>query len=196
MENEVVQLLGQTLELSETEKQALIDFIPVKNFAKGTLLLQPGQVAQDGYYCFEGCVRSYYLVDGEEKTTAFYIEADSFAAFTSLKQQVPTEYYLACVEDCRLAVMNRDAEVELYQAFPRYETLCRGAMEESYGLQQDALAKFIMSSPEQRYLNLLETRPNLLNRVPQYLLASYLGVAPETLSRIRKRVALKNSAPS
>jgi hypothetical protein len=63
------------------------------------------------------------------------------------------------------------------------------SMEDDFGEQQEALAKFITSSPEARYKNLLETRPDLIQRVPQYHLASYLGVKPESLSRIRKRIA-------
>ena len=65
------------------------------------------------------------------------------------------------------------------------------SMENDFGKQQEALDKFITSSPEERYKNLLETRPDLLQRVPQYHLASYLGVKPESLSRIRKRLTKK-----
>ncbi|MEZ4951136.1 MAG: hypothetical protein R2784_17385 [Saprospiraceae bacterium] len=69
--------------------------------------------------------------------------------------------------------------------------LCRVSVEEEFRKQQEALAAFITSSPEDRYLNLLENRPDLLMRVPQYHLASYLGVKPESLSRIKKRLAAK-----
>ena len=85
-----------------------------------------------------------------------------------------------------MAVLNYDKEQELFKRVPKYEALCRMSMEGDFGEQQEALAKFITSSPEQRYKTLLETRPDLLQRVPQYHLASYLGVKPESLSRIRK----------
>ena len=74
---------------------------------------------------------------------------------------------------------------------PRMETLNRMGVEMELQKSQEALADYILTSPEERYLNLLQTRPDLLDRVPQYQLASYLGVTPESLSRIRKRIMMK-----
>ncbi len=73
------------------------------------------------------------------------------------------------------------------------ESLCRVSSESNHGRAQEMMASYITKSPEQRYLNLLETRPDLVTRVPQYQLASYLGVKPESLSRIRKRLAMKHA---
>lgn len=191
MQNEIVKLISRYLDLSNDEATAFTECIPIKTFKKGELLLREGQTSRDSYFVIEGCLRKYYIINGEEKTTEFYVEDDSVASLQSYKNKTPANHYFECIEDSRLAVLNYDKEQELYKRVPKYETLCRMSMEDNFGEQQEALAKFIMSSPEERYKNLVDTRPDLLQRIPQYHLASYLGVKPESLSRIRKRIAKK-----
>lgn len=188
MENEIVKLISRYLTLNDEEANAFAKCIPIQPFKKGDLLLKEGQISRDSYFVIHGCVRKYYIIDGEERTTEFYIEDESIASLQSYKNKTPANHYFECVEDCRLAVLNYDKEQELFQRVPKYESLCRMTMEQDFGEQQEALAKFITSSPEERYKHLLETRADLLQRVPQYHLASYLGVQPESLSRIRKRL--------
>ncbi|WP_417197451.1 Crp/Fnr family transcriptional regulator [Bizionia sp.] len=191
MENELVQLISRFIKLNTEEANAFTECIPIKKFKKGDLLLNEGQVSRDSYFVITGCVRKYYIIHGEERTTEFYIEDESIASLQSYTNKTPANHYFECLEDCRLAVLNYEKEQELFKRVPKYEALCRMSMENDFGEQQEALATFITSSPEERYKNLLETRPDLLQRVPQYYLASYLGVKPESLSRIRKRIIKK-----
>ncbi len=191
MENELVQLISRFIKLNTEEANAFTECIPIKKFKKGDLLLNEGQVSRDSYFVITGCVRKYYIINGEERTTEFYIENESIASLQSYTNKTPANHYFECLEDCRLAVLNYEKEQELFKRVPKYEALCRMSMENDFGEQQEALATFITSSPEERYKNLLETRPDLLQRVPQYYLASYLGVKPESLSRIRKRIIKK-----
>lgn len=180
-------------EMTVTEKEAdtLNECIPIFQYPKGTILLKEGQVSRESYFTIKGCVRSYYLVEGEERTTTFYTEGSSIASLTSYLSKKPATHYLSCVEDSTLAVLSFDREQELYKKHPKFEALCRHSIEEEFGKQQELLANFLTKSPEERYLHLQETRPDLLIRVPQYHLATYLGVKPESLSRIRKRLASK-----
>jgi len=184
----ISELMSANVPLSAEECEALDKYIPVKSFKRGTILLRPGSVANESYYNLKGCVRHYYMIDGEERTTFFYTENQSIASMNSYVNRTPSNHYLECVEDSILAVLNYDKEKELYQLFPKLESICRISVEEDFGEQQDILATHLTTSPEERYLNLLNTRPELLQRVPQYHLASYLGVKPESLSRIRKRI--------
>jgi len=191
MENEIVKLISRFLTLNEEESNAFIECIPIKTLKKGDVLLKEGQISRDSYFVIQGCVRKYYIIDGEERTTEFYVEEDSVASLQSYKYKTPANHYFECVEDCRLAVLNYDKEQELFKRVPKYEALCRMSMENDFGEQQEALSKFMILNPEERYKNLLESRPYLIQRVPQYHLASYLGVKPESLSRIRKRLTKK-----
>ncbi len=188
MDNEISKLISRFLDLTDEECMAFNECIPIKPFAKGTVLLREGQISKESYFVIEGCVRKYYIIEGEERTTEFYIEDESVASLQSYMNKTPATHYFECVEDSRLAVLSYEKEQELFKRVPKYETLCRMSMENDFGAQQEALARFITSNPEERYKNLLKTRPELIQRIPQYHLASYLGIKPESLSRIRKRL--------
>lgn len=188
------QLPGMSELLSADEARDMDRLVPIRRFPKGTVLLKAGDVATDAWFCIEGCVHMYYDVDGDLRTTEFYTEGQAVASLSSFINQVPANHYLACVEDCTLVVWSYAAEKELFGKYPNLESSCRVAVESDFGAHQEKLAAFITKSPEQRYLDLMEQRPELLQRVPQYLLASYLGVTPESLSRIRKRILVKEAA--
>lgn len=174
--------------LTDDEIDIIIDNTNIKSFKKGTVLLREGQVAKECYMVLKGLVREYYIKDGEERSTNFYTEMDPVNSFTSSTSQKPSEHFLVCAEDCVLTVGNDSLEAEMCKRIPRLEAIIRQEVEKHTGQMQDHMAKFITSSPEERYMSLMETKPELLNRVPQHQIASYLGIKPESLSRIRKRL--------
>lgn len=187
-EHEVIRYLSKFMRLSEAEANAILESIQFRTFKKGDILLREGQISNLCYFTMKGCVRQYYLIDGEEKTTNFYTEGQPVNPNEGTYKTKPSKFYLACVEDCILLVSTPEDEVKFFQKFPQFETVCRIAVEDELGKSQHEFATFMLSSPEERYLNLLKTRPELIDRVPQYQLASYLGIKPESLSRIRKRI--------
>ncbi len=187
MENELFGYISKYMTLSAEEKKAVIDLAIFRSYKKGTVLLKEGDLSRDGYFVIKGCLRSYYIIDGEEKTTAFYTESESFAPLCIVNNK-PSEHYVSCVEDSIITVANPEIEKTIFEKFPRFETLCRVLSEELLSKNQASFDEFKTSSPEQRYLNLLQTRPDLLQRVPLHQLASYLGMKPPSLSRIRKRL--------
>lgn len=194
MENELINYISKYIKLSEEEEQAIGELITVKHFRKGTILLKEGELAIEGYFVIKGCIRQYYLVDGEEKTTAFYTDEQSVPSVSNPDKVSPSPSYLACVEDTMAAICYPDRAMEMFQKYPRFESVCLLIAEEDLSKAQESLASFVTCTPEERYLNLLKNRPDLVNRVPQYQLASYLGIKPETLSRIRKRIMVNAQA--
>lgn len=179
--------------LTPEEVDLIIDGTRLKSFKKGTVLLEEGQVAKYCYMVVEGLIREYYIVDGEEKSTAFYTEGDPVNSFSSNINQTPSKHFWVCAEDCVLTIGDQDLERAMCEMIPRLESIIRQEVERLSGEKQDELATFITSSAEQRYQNLLKTRPELLQRVPQHQIASYIGITPESLSRIRKRLAKSES---
>lgn len=184
--------MSQMTSLSADEVKSIEESFPIKTFNKDHLLLKEGMIATDAYFVIKGCVREYELIDGEEKTTAFYTENQSAINFNSQANKIPSTKYFECVEETIVAILNGEKEKSLYKKHPRFEHFCREGMEQMMGAQQEALSRFIVAGPKERYLQLMKERPDLINRVPQYQIASYLGVKPETLSRIRKKLASKN----
>ncbi len=191
MEDELLGLLSKFPSLNKEEVKAIGENIIVRSVKKGTILLKEGGISKECYSLLTGCVRQYYIKDGEEKTTAFFTEGQAVASFTSYINQIPAKHYLVCAEDCSLTVGSKEKEIQMIEKFPKLEPIIRSEMEKNAGIAQEEMATFISSSPEERYLNLIENRPKLLNRVPQHQIASFLGMKPESLSRLRKRIVSK-----
>ena len=192
-EHPVVQLISTISKkpLNIEEMQFIIAKNPVKVFKKGAYLLREGEISKHCYFNFKGLVRQYYIKDGSEITVEFFTDMQPVTATLSHVYGVPSKYNLECIEDCTMSMLEEQDEKDLYRMFPHFETTCRIELEKMHGEYQEKMTQYIHSTPEERYLNVLDTRPDLLHRVPQYQLASYLGIKPESLSRIRKRLASK-----
>ncbi|MGB1204393.1 MAG: Crp/Fnr family transcriptional regulator [Chitinophagales bacterium] len=192
MKHILIQIMSELTVLSAEEIIAIEESFPIKTFPKATNLLREGQIAKEGYFVVKGCIRRYELINGEEKTIDFYTENQSAINFDSLVNKTPSKHYFVCLEETTVAVADHLKEQALYKKYPRFETFCRTGMEQMFANQHQTFSKFITMKPKERYLNLLKERPYLINRVPQYQLASYLGIQPETLSRIRKKIIAKS----
>ena len=190
MENILFDFLSKYISLSQEEKSAMVSLDIFHTFKKGTILLKEGQHSVDGYFVLKGCLRTFYIIDGEEKTTEFYTEMEGITPSCVLSKQ-PSEYFISCAEDSIITVSNPDMEAEVFDKFPKFETLCRILSEQLLSKSQSSFDEFKTSSPEKRYLNLMQNRPDLLQRVPQHQLASYLGIKPQSLSRMRSRLIKK-----
>lgn len=190
IDSDLLDFLSSFPELDKEERIAIGQKIPVREYKKGDTLVCEGEIPSECYFVLQGCVRQYYLIDGEEKTTAFFTERQAVAA-TNFIDQTPSKYYLVCVEDAKVIVGKIHQDEEMYKQFPKLVTITRVMIEQDFNNTREDFASFITSSPEKRYLDLLDTRPDLLNRVPQHQIASYLGITPESLSRIRKRIISK-----
>lgn len=192
MQDILFDFLSKYVSLTEDEKNAIVSLDIFRSVKKGTTLLNEGQKSQDCYFVLKGCIRKYYIIDGEEKTTAFYTEMEGLTPHCVINN-TQSEYFISCVEDTILIVSNPNMGVEINSKFPKFETLCKLLSEELLAKQQIDFDEFKISSPEQRYLNLLQNRPDLIQRVPQHQLASYLGIKPQSLSRLRARILEKKN---
>ena len=190
MQDLLFDFISKYVSLTEDEKNAILSLDVFRSVKKGTVLLKEGQKSEDEYFILKGCIRKYYIINGEEKTTAFFTEMEGLTPHCAINN-VPSEYYVSCVEDTLLTIANKEVGVELFNTIPKFQEMCRIWSEELVAKQQINLDEFKTSSPEQRYLNLLQKRPDLIERVPQQQLASYLGIKPQSLSRLRARILEK-----
>ncbi len=192
MQDILFDFISKYVSLNDEEKNAILSLDLFRSLKKGTILLREGQRSNESYFVLKGCIRTYYIIDGEEKTTAFFTEMDALTPHC-VATKTPSQYYVSCLEDTIVTVSNSDMEVEVNTKFPKFETMCRMLSEELLAKQRLDLDEFKTSSPEQRYLNLLQNRPDLIQRVPQHQLASFLGIKPQSLSRLRARLLEKKS---
>lgn len=177
--------------LTKEEIEIIIKYTVLKKYKKGDFLLKEGAISKECHSVIKGCVRSFKIIDGVEKTTSFFVEGDPINTFSSYANQEPSEYYIECLEDCILTVGNDSLIDDMCERIPRLNKFIRIEVEKEAGKFQERLTSFISSSPQERYVKLLETNPALVNRVPQIYMASYIGVTPESFSRIKKRIFTK-----
>jgi CRP-like cAMP-binding protein len=142
-----------------------------------------------GELTLRGCIRQYNLSNGDEKTTRFFFEDDWVLSVNEVSENATSLFNWICLEDCTLVSGNEQKAQELFVNFPRLETISRRIVEDAFSKIQKSVLSYYSESPEQRYLSLIKTQSNIIQRVPQYYLASYLGIQPESLSRIKKRIA-------
>lgn len=191
MKNILFDFISKYISLTEEEKNVLLSLDIFRSVKKGTILLKEGQKSKESYFVLKGCIRTYYVLEGEEKTTAFYTEMDALTP-PCVISKTPSEYYVSCNEDSILLISNSDMEVEVNSKFPKFDLMCKMLSEELLAKERIDFDEFKTSSPEQRYLNLIQKRPDLIQRVPQHQLASYLGIKPQSLSRLRARIMEKD----
>lgn len=183
-----IEYFNDIIPLTEEEKNAIVETITIKKFKKNDILLKEGEISMQAYFVLEGCVRQYHLIDGEEKTTQFYLPKEWVTSIQSMRDQSPSNHYISCSSDCQLVVGNREKESYLYKNFPKMETISRIIMERIFSQHQSQTSNLLIDTPEKRYERLLLEKPILFQLVPQYQIASFIGVKPESLSRIRKRI--------
>jgi CRP-like cAMP-binding protein len=190
IENLLFDYISKYIDLDENEKKAIasLDIFHIKE--KGHILLKQGELSNQGYFVLKGCARTYYIIEGEEKTTAFHTEMEGITPQCVLDNK-PSKYYISCVEDSILLISNAEMETEMFQKFPKFESLCRILSENLVAKQQMDFDDFKISSPEERYINLVKKRPDLIQRIPQHQIASFLGIKPQSLSRIKARILEK-----
>lgn len=165
----------------------------VKKYSKGDYIIKPGEVCNNVSFINFGLVRSYYLVDGREITTNFFVEDSCFSNYQSFLSRTPSLMYTDVLEDTEVVDVDYDGLQYAYEYIPDSERVGRLVAEQLYLLLSGRNASLLMETPEQRYIKVLQEKPDLIKRVPQYMVASYLGITPEALSRIRSRISKRNA---
>ncbi len=187
MNTDLISYLSRYMPITEELADVLGKSSFVQSFRKGTVLLREGDPARKGYFILKGCIRSYALKNGEDKTIDFFIEEEAVIPI-GYGTDVLSAHFLECLEDTAAVVSTPDQEEKALSLYPQLKAVCLAMSEIMAKKLQENLARYKTSTPEERYRDMIEKRPDLLQRIPQYQIASYLGVQPETLSRIRKRL--------
>lgn len=166
-------------------------FFRMLNVPAKTTLLNEGEVARSMYFVKSGCLRLWFNKDGKDITFQFFLENQAVSSIESFLGDKPSMFSLESIEPATLASLTRHDWDQLYQMYPRlrdvFVQVLLGRLEH-YG--QLFLSR-IKDSPRERYESLLRDQPEIVRRVPQHYIASYLGVTPVSLSRIRNRMRRK-----
>ncbi|MCI4647231.1 Crp/Fnr family transcriptional regulator [Phaeodactylibacter sp.] len=175
---------------SRFPEEAIIQFANAfseKKLKKGDFLLQEGQICRDLVFILNGNMMCYYLKDGKRYIDEFSLDYEFITDYTSFIYQSTTDKYIECLEDCVIYTLSYERMNALYDLpHQPFDRLGRMMAEQIYLQWHEKSKSLLMDDATERYLKLINKRPYLSQRVPQYLIAEYLGIAPESLSRIRK----------
>ena len=183
------QKFNQKVPLTEDEENFIKQYLTPKKLRKRQYLLQEGDICKSIAFIEKGSMRSY-LVDpaGQEYITAFALEGWTIGDLSSFHSELPSTQNIDALEDCELVLISKSAHDELLRTMPKYETYFRLLITDAYVALQKRTLSMISLSLDDRYKAFIETYPNIAQRVPQHMIASYMGLSPETLSRIRSRI--------
>ncbi|WP_370979058.1 Crp/Fnr family transcriptional regulator [Agaribacterium sp. ZY112] len=187
----LISFLSKYDTFNDEERRIIETNSLIKEYAKGEFLVRSGQIATHTYLVLQGCVRSYYLNDGNEQNTAFFTEHDIITP-VSYSKNLASNYFIECLEPCIISHGSKEKTEDFLSKHPRFSLLCHKINDAILAQRQTSWDHFRNLSPEEHYLELTKSNPDLLKRIPQYHLASYLGIKPQSLSRIKKRLSKQN----
>lgn len=177
---------------SEAELALFNDLLLHKKVSKKTFLLQQGEVCRFEAYIVKGCIRSYYIdSNGFDVILTFAIEDWWVSDIASFHEQKPSRMFIETLEDCELLILSPESKEELLQKVPAFERVFRLMVQKHLTSYQERVFGNIAQPAQERYSAFLQKYPSLPQRVPQHLIASYLGISPEFLSKIRSKMLQK-----
>ena len=166
-------------------------FVPAKVGA-GEFLQRAGAPAKYAAFVASGCLRTYVIDSkGKEHVVQFAPETWWVADATSLATGSPSQYFIDAIEDSALLLIDPRSHEKVVERVPGYAAAFRRGLQKHAAAKDERIVSSMSASAQDRYLEFLRTYPSLAMRVPQWMLASYLGVSPETVSRIRRKLARK-----
>ena len=162
-----------------------------RTYKKRETFVVEGKICNQLAFITKGAFRLYKMIDGVEITTYFSFENNWISAYTSFLQQLPSYITIEAIEESDILILNYDDLQYLYQHHLVFERFGRLIAEYLITCLDERLHSLLLKTPEERYLKTLHNNSIYFERVPQHYIASYLGIAPESLSRIRKRIMHK-----
>ena len=183
---------NEKVSLTAQEEKVLAQHLTFKKLRKKQYLLQEGEECKVFAFVEQGALRSYTVDEkGSEHILQFALEGWTISDLYSFLTGEPARYNIDALEDSELVLISRAAHEELLSTFPKYETWIRLQITGAYIAMQRRLTSVISLPLEERFAGFTSLYPEIVQRVPQHMIASYMGLTPETLSRVRKKMSRK-----
>ena len=182
-----INTLSQVVKVKPDDFNLFSKKLSLVHLKKNEVWEKEGRIGQYLGFINKGILRQYHLKDGQEFTEDFFSENDFIGNYISYLKQEPSTLNIQALEDCELFVITFEDLQKFYDEIPTVDRFGRLIAERKLIEYHDKTTSFLLDSPEERYYKLIQQKPDLHSRVKQYYIAQYLGIRPESLSRIRKR---------
>lgn len=175
--------------ISDEEFEYIAALFIAENYKAKEAIVRTNQIAKSVYLIEKGLLRTYHLIDGKEINTYFACDGQFISTFASFIQQKPSIETLEAIEDTMVYSLSKEALESAYLKYPKFEKLGRYMAEQNYLCVTERTLVMQTKTGREKYLHFLENNAlKIVQRVPQHHIASFLGLAPESLSRIRKEI--------
>ena len=182
----IKKVISNYIEISNEEWISYSSKFCVKEIEKKEIILSQGDICRDVFFVVDGLLRVFFVDnDGEEKTFHFSFENTFSVDYESFLKKIPSNYTIQAMEDTTIVLMSYEMLHEGYKSLRNGEKLGRLLTEEYFFIFNDKIQAIYTQSPIERYNNLTEKFPNILQRIPQHYIASYLNISPVHLSRLK-----------
>lgn len=176
--------------MSDAKADVIVSYFKEEILPQGTLLLREGQTSKKSYFLQAGIIRCYIIdLNGDEITTRFFSAPDFLNDYLSFFEQKPSEEYYELVTNCELFSISFDNVQHCFHNIPEFREWGRMLLALNYSYINKRMISFHKETAQERYLNLIEKHPEILEKAPLNTIASYLGITKFSLSRIRKEIA-------
>lgn len=184
--NTLIAHIRRYTSLNNEEAELLQEYVELEQLKKKDFLLKEGQVCTANYFVIKGLLRSYFTTDKDtEQIHLFALENWWITDYQSLEARQPSQFFIQAVENTIVAAIPRNRQDELFAAIPQMEKYFRIILQNALAAAQLRVKYVYSLTGEERYHHFASSFPDFVQRVPQYMLASYLGFTPEFLSKIR-----------
>jgi len=188
MNPNLIDYIRRYIHITDAEIEIFGTYLQAKKIKKKEYLLKEGNTCNTRYYITKGCLRLYYINSkGNEQIIHFGIDNWWITDYESLINQNPCKLYIQATEDTELLELHKDAFEELCQKLPKVERLFRIIMEKTYIASQKRIEYMFSLTGEELYNTFISSNPEFAQRVPQYMIASLLGMTPEFISKVRAK---------
>lgn len=188
----LLKYIRQYIELTQDEEAKLVLKIKIRKVSKGQFIVRNGDICKYENFVLTGCLRSFYIDnEGQEHIVMFALENWWTADLGSFITQKPADLNVQCLEDSELVQIHYDDLQNLYLEIPKLERFFRIIIQKAFVAAQKRIVNNFSMEATSRYLQFREQYPDIEQRVPQYMIASYLGITKEFLSKIRRKITAR-----
>ena len=182
--------LTEIIDLTEAEYAEFVSILAVKKFRKDEFIIEQGEFVDTEYYVLKGCIQAFHTSEsGDRSVLQFAIEDWWISDFTAFYNGAKAQLSVVCVEDALVLGLQKKHLEELFLRVPKFERFFRIKITRGFLSLKNRILDGLDKNSKQRYLDFCKTYPNIEKRVPNYQIASYLGIKPQSLSRIRKELS-------